>query len=416
MGENGSNPSGTHPEGGMHSRRSGGFDTRAVHGGRIADAYGSVVTPLYQTSIFEFPSADAAARAFEEHGSAYIYTRWGNPTTDALEDCIASLEGGAGALSFATGIAAINFLFFAFLSGGKHVVVSESIYGPTRVTLDAFWSRFGVEHTVVDTYDLEAVRAAMRPNTVLVHIESPANPNLRITDIAGCAQIAHAAGALLSIDSTLASPVLQRPIEHGADIVMHSVTKFLNGHSDALGGILVFADRELRDSLFKPWHTFGASMDPHQSWLILRGIKTLRQRVLAAQKNAVAIAQFLEAHPVVKRVYYPGLTSHPGADLHARQADGPGALISFELRGGIEAGRTLMDNVRVATLAVSIGGVDTLIQHPASMTHRVLTREQRLAAGIADGLIRLSVGIEDEVDLIGDLKQALAKVPHTVAV
>jgi methionine-gamma-lyase len=391
-----------------------GFDTRSVHGGRIEDAYGSVCTPIYQTSIFEFPSAEAAAHAFDNHGSAYIYTRWGNPTNDALEDCIASLEGGQAAYSFATGIAAINFLFFALLDTGKHCIVSKSIYGPTRVTLEAHWSRFGVEHTVVDTYDLDAIRAAMRPNTALVHIESPANPNLRITDIAGAAAIAHEGGALLSIDSTMASPVLQRPIEHGADIVMHSVTKFLNGHSDTLGGILVFADKEFRDSLFKAWHTFGASMDPHQAWLILRGIKTLRPRVLVAQSNAIAIANYLKEHPAVERVYYPGLASHPGADIHTRQADGPGALISFELRGGVDAGRVLMDNVKVATLAVSIGGVDTLIQHPASMTHHVLTREQRLAAGIADGLIRLSVGIEDKSDLLADFEQALARVVETV--
>jgi methionine-gamma-lyase len=393
-----------------------GFDTRSVHGGRIEDGYGSVVTPIYQTSIFEFPDAETGGRAFSEHRSAYIYTRWGNPTIDALEAQIASLEGGAAAYSFGTGIAAINFLYFALLGAGKHVVVGESIYGPTRVALDAFWSRFGVEHTVVDTYDLEAVRAAMRPNTALVHIESPANPNLRITNIRACADIAHEHGALLSIDSTLASPVLQRPIEHGADIVMHSVTKFLNGHSDTLGGILVFKDRELREGLYKQWHTFGASMDPHQAWLILRGIKTLRPRVLQAQSNAIALANFLDAHPAVQRVHYPGLASHEGAEIHARQADGPGALISFELRGGIEAGKTLLDNMHVATLAVSLGGVDTLIQHPASMTHHILTREQRLAANIADGLIRLSVGIEDWADLLADFEQALGKVKEVVPV
>jgi methionine-gamma-lyase len=392
----------------------GGFDTRSVHGGRIEDAYGAVVTPLYQTSIFEFPDVETGGRAFSEHRSAYIYTRWGNPTIDALEAQIASLEGGAAAYSFGTGIAAINFLYFALLGAGKHVVVSESIYGPTRVSLDAFWSKFEVEHTVVDTSDLDAVRAAMRPSTALLHIESPANPNLRITDIRACAEIAHAHGALLSIDSTLASPVLQRPIEHGADIVMHSVTKFLNGHSDTLGGILVFKDRELRESLFKQWHTFGASMDPHQAWLILRGIKTLRPRVLQAQRNAIALANFLDAHPAVERVHFPGLASHPGAEIHARQADGPGALISFELRGGIEAGKALLNNIKVATLAVSLGGVDTLIQHPATMTHYILTREQRLAANIADGLIRLSVGIEDEADLLADFQQALAKVSEVV--
>jgi methionine-gamma-lyase len=298
-------------------------------------------------------------------------------------------------------------MFYALLGSGRHVILSESIYSPTRLTIEKHWSRFGVEYSIVDTSDLQALHAVMRENTALVHIETPANPNLKITDIAGAAEIAHRGGALLSVDSTMASPVLQRPITLGADIVMHSVTKFLNGHSDVVGGILVYKDRQLYSELFKTWYTFGGTMDPHQAWLVLRGLKTLRPRVLAAQDNARRIAEFLDGHPAVERVYYPGLNKHPGAELHARQASGPGALISFELAGGLEAGAVLLNNLKLMILAVSLGGVDTLIQHPASMTHVGMTREQREAAGISEGLVRLSVGIEDGDDLIADLKQAL---------
>jgi methionine-gamma-lyase len=397
------------PEEGMaHDDSSRGFDTRSIHVGQEPDAHGSVITPIYQTSTFAFRDIAHGVEAFLKPGSSYIYTRLGNPTTNALEDCIASLEEGAAAMSFATGIAALNFLFFGVLDAGKHVIVSDSIYAPTRVTLEQHWARFGVEYTVVDTFDLEALRAALRPNTALVHIETPANPNLRITDIAGAAEIVHSAGALLSVDSTLASPVLQRPLTLGADIVMHSVTKFLNGHSDTLGGVLVFANRALYDRLYKPWYTFGATMDPHQAWLVLRGIKTLRPRVLQAQASAQRLAAFLAEQPAVERVYYPGLPAHEGHAIHARQASGPGALISFELAGGLEAGKRLLDGLRLAILAVSLGGVDTLIQHPASMTHVGLTPAQRAQAGISDGLIRLSVGCEDYADIEADFAQALA--------
>lgn len=387
-----------------------GFDTRAIHAGQTRDQFGSVMPAIYQTSIFAFESAAHAASCFEEAESGYVYTRWGNPTTDMLEDCLASLEEGSACLSFATGMAALNFMFYALLESGSHVVVSESIYSPTRLTLDKHWGRFGVELSVVDTYDLDALAAALRPNTKLVHIETPANPNLRITDIAGAARLAHEHGALLSVDSTLASPVLQRPLLHGADIVMHSVTKFLNGHSDVLGGALIFRERALYESLYRPWYIFGASMDPHQAWLVLRGVKTLRPRVLLAQSNAQRIAEWLAAHPAVARVYYPGLADHPGAELHARQADGPGALLSFDLAGGYAAGSRLMDGVRLLTLAASLGGVETLIQHPASMTHHGLTPQQRADAGIGEGMIRLAVGCEDVADLLADLEQALATV------
>jgi methionine-gamma-lyase len=384
-----------------------GFSTRSIHSGHDRDETGSVVQPLYQTSTYAFRDVAHGADCFTNPGTGYIYSRWGNPNTDALELAISSLEEGAGALSFGTGIAALNFLFYALLSDGDTVVVSESIYAPTRIILEKQWSRFGVKVVVVDTGDIDATRAAIQPGTKLVHIETPANPNLRISDISAIANMSHAAGALLSVDSTMASPVLQRPLTLGADIVMHSVTKFINGHSDTLGGVLVFRDPAMREALFRTWYNFGAAMDPHQAWLIQRGLKTLRPRVLLAQDNAIAIAALLDAHPAVERVYYPGLVTHEGCEVHKRQAAGPGCLISFELKGGMQAGAALMDSLRLMTLAVSLGGVDTLIQHPASMTHVGMTPEARAQAGISDGLVRLSVGCEDVEDLLADLKQGL---------
>jgi methionine-gamma-lyase len=388
-----------------------GFATRSVHAGNPRDEYGSVTPAIYQTSTFAFRDTAHGAQCFQQQDAGYIYTRLGSPNGHMLEEALASLEGGARAMSFATGMSALNFLFFSLLNQHDHVILSESIYAPTRLVVEKHWSRFGVEHSIVDTGYSDRIRAALRPNTKLIHIETPANPNLRVTDIAAAADMAHAAGARLSVDNTLASPVLQRPLELGADIVMESVTKFLNGHSDIVGGVLVFRDAALYEELYKPYYTFGGTMDPHQAWLVSRGLKTLPLRVQKAQWNAQRIAAFLAQHPAVARVYYPGLETHEGYDVHARQASGPGSLISFELKGGYEAGRTVLDNLKLMILAVSLGGVDTLISHPASMTHVGMTPAQRAEAGIAEGLVRLSVGIEDVADLITDLEQALAKTP-----
>jgi methionine-gamma-lyase len=389
--------------------RAGGFATRAVHSGQPRDEYGSVSPAIYQTSTYAFRDTAHGAECFSDRTAGYVYSRFGGPNSNMLEQAIASLEGGAAALAFATGMGAINFMIYSLLSQGDHIIVSESIYAPTRLTLDKHWSRFGIESSAVDTADLEAVRRAVRPNTVQIHIETPANPNLKITDIAGVAGIAQNHGLRLSVDNTMIGPALQRPLACGADIVMESITKSINGHSDIVGGVLVFKDAALAEQLYRPAYTFGASMDPHQAWLVQRGLKTLPLRVHKAQWNAQRIAPFLEQHPAVERVYYPGLDSHPGKEIHARQADGPGSLISFELKGGLAAGRAFQDSVRLMILAVSLGGVDTLVCHPASMTHVGLTPEQRAAAGIGEGLVRLSVGIEDVADLIADLDQALGK-------
>jgi methionine-gamma-lyase len=386
------------------------LDTRCVHGGVERDEYGSVSPAIYQTSTFAFRDTRHGGECFTDPSKGYIYTRLANPNMAMLERALADLDSGAAAMSFCTGMGALNFLFFALLNSGDHIILSESIYAPTRLVVEKHWSRFGVEYSLVDTADVAALARALRPNTRHIHIETPANPNLRITDISACAEIAHSAGARLSVDSTMISPVLQRPLEHGADIVMHSVTKFLNGHSDALGGVLVFRDKALYEQQFKPYYTFGATMDPHQAWMVQRGLKTLPLRVYKAQENAVAVADYLAAHPKIEKVYYPGLVLHEGSEVHARQASGPGSLISFDVKGGFDAGARLLDSLRLMILAVSLGGVDTLIQHPASMTHVGMTPAQRSEAGIGEGLVRLSIGIEGRDDLIADLEQALQKV------
>ncbi len=384
------------------------IDTRVIHAGRHPDQeFGAVATPIYQTSTFAFDSCAQGAARFAGEEQGYIYTRMGNPTIAALEQAVSSMEGGAGGLATASGMAASCTCFMTFLGAGAHMVGTEAVYGPTRVVVERDFSRFGVESTWVDSSDVSAVAAAMRPETKLIFIETPANPTIKITDIEACARIAHDHGAVLVVDNTFASPILQRPLELGADVVMHSVTKFINGHTDVVGGIVVCRNDELLDRVRKVLFYLGGTMDPHQAWLVLRGAQTLALRVRASQANAVEVARLLEDHAAVEWVRYPGLESHPQYDLGRRQMDGPGALISFGLRGGYEAGSRLMESVRIPTLAVSLGGIETLIQHPASMTHAAMSREDREASGISDGLVRLSVGCEDRRDLLDDLRGAL---------
>lgn len=383
-----------------------GMNTKLVHAGVSPDPYGSVVTPIYQVSTFAFDSAQNGADRFAKKADGFIYTRIGNPTLDALEKCVAELEGGVGGVATSSGMAAVNTIYSALLKEGDHVVSTASVYGPSRILLEKHFSRFGVRSTFVDTSDLDSARAALRPETKLVYIETPSNPMMQVTDIAAMAELAHAAGALLAVDGTFASPCLQQPLLLGADVVMHSVTKFINGHADVVGGILAARDpgvyRQLRDTMVLT----GCNMDPHQAFLVHRGIKTLSLRVARAEENATAIAKWLEGRPEVEWVRYVGLPSHPQHEVARRQMSGFGAMISFGMRDGLEAGRRLMDSVKLATLAVSLGGVETLIEHPASMTHAGVPKAEREAAGITDGLVRLSVGIEDLDDLIRDLDQA----------
>ncbi len=385
-----------------------GPHTAVIHAGRAnSDPQGSVVPPIYQTSTFQFDSARQGRKRFSGEEEGYIYTRLGNPTIAALESALTELEHGVGALATSTGMAAITTMYFALLDEGDHMIGSDCMYGPARMVMEKEFSRKGIRSTFLDTADLVAVAQAITPETRLIYIETPANPTLKITDIAACAELARKHNALLAVDSTFLSPVLQNPLDLGAHIVIHSMTKFINGHTDVVAGCLICRDEDLLERLRSVLRLLGGTMDPSQAWLVLRGLRTLALRLEKAQDNAIRIAAFLDNHPAVETVYYPGLPSHPQYELGQKQSRGPGAMISFTLNGGYQAGEALMNSISLATLAVSLGGFETLIQHPASMTHASVPRAEREAAGIADGLIRLSVGCEDANDLISDLNQAL---------
>ena len=387
-----------------------GINSKLIHAGHKPDTTGSVNVPIYQTSTFAFRNAAHGAALFAGKDEGYIYTRIGNPTITALEDSVAELENGCGGIATSSGMGAVCTVYLALLRSGAHVVSTASVYGPSRGLMEKDFSRFGVEATYVDTSDFAQVERAIRPNTSVVYLETPANPTMQVSDIARISELAHAHGCLVVVDNTFASPYLQRPLDLGADVVLHSVTKFINGHADVVGGIIVAKDVHLYTRLRKTMINSGCNMDPHQAFLVLRGIKTLGIRVERAQQGAMEIARWLERQPEVSRVLYIGLKSHPQHELAARQMSGFGSMISFELKGGMKAGRLLMDHVKVATLAVSLGGVETLIEHPASMTHASISPADRRAAGYSDGLVRYSVGIEDVADLIADLRQALDAV------
>jgi methionine-gamma-lyase len=387
-----------------------GFNTRLVHAHADGDPHGAVNVPIYQSSTFAFRNAAHGAALFAGREDGYIYTRIGNPTIRALEDTVAGLEGGFGGIATSSGLGAVAAVYMALLDAGAHMVSTASVYGPSRGLVEQHLARFGVQSSYVDTSDLARVREAIRPTTRLVYVETPSNPAMQVTDLRAVAEIAHASGCVLVVDNTFGSPYLQRPLELGADVVLHSVTKFINGHADVVGGIIVTRTEELQRRIRPLMINLGCNMDPHQAFLVLRGLKTLSLRIERAQESALQVARWLEAHPKVSWVRYIGLPSHPQHDLVRRQMRGFGSMISFELKGGLEAGVRLMDNVRLATLAVSLGGVETLIEHPASMTHAGMSREDRIAAGITDGLVRYSVGIEDVEDLLGDLDRALQAV------
>jgi len=387
-----------------------GVNSRLVHAGHRSDATGSVTVPIYQTSTFAFRDAQHGAALFAGEEDGFIYTRLGNPTIRALEDAVAELENGCMGIATSSGMGAVSTLYFGLLEAGAHVVSTASVYGPSRGLMKNHFSRFGVEATYLDTADLAAVRSALRPNTRLLYIETPANPTMQLTDIAAVAEIAHEHGCLVAVDNTFASPYLQKPIDLGADVTLHSVTKFINGHADVVGGILIAKDPAIGKRLRGVMINLGCNMDPHQAFLVHRGLKTLGIRIERAQQNALAIARWLEKQPEIERVRYIGLESHPQHELAKRQMKGFGSMISFELKGGMEAGRRLMNAVKVATLAVSLGGVETLIEHPASMTHAGMSPKERREAGFSDGLVRYSVGIEDVNDLIADLRAGLDSV------
>ncbi|HLN53836.1 MAG TPA: aminotransferase class I/II-fold pyridoxal phosphate-dependent enzyme [Lentimicrobium sp.] len=384
-----------------------GINSRMIHGGDYENPLGSATVPIYQTSTFLFENAEHGARCFSGEVAGYIYTRIGNPTINALETLVADLESGVTGIATSSGMAAVNTVYMSLLSKGDHIVSSAAVYGPSRVVLEQHWSRFGVESSFVDTSDINQVKNAIRANTKLLYIETPANPTMDITDLKTCVDFAHQKGILVAVDNTFSSPYLQRPIEFGVDVVIHSMTKFLNGHADIVAGMIIAKEKALGTKLRSMMVTLGCNMDPHQAYMVIRGIKTLGIRIERSQESAMKIASFLENHPKIEWVKYPGLKSHPQHELAKKQMDGFGSMISFGLKGGFEAGKILMDNVKLCILAVSLGGVETLIQHPASMTHSKVSAEAKLKAGITDGLVRFSVGIEDADDLINDLSQAL---------
>jgi methionine-gamma-lyase len=392
----------------MENIRKYHMDTQCVHAGFERDQTGAVVTPIYQVSTFAFRDADHGARLFDGKGEGYIYTRMGNPTIQALERAVAALEGGFGGLGCGSGMAAIHTTVAALLGAGDHVICSAIVYGPTQTLLAGIMSRFGIESTFIDTSNLDAVKRSMRPSTKLVFVETPGNPVLAVTDLKAISDIAHAQGAKVAVDNTFMSPVLQQPIAFGADVVVHSMTKFLNGHADVVGGMIVLKTEDDYKVFRKVLNQLGGVIDPFNSFLVARGIKTLAIRMERHCASAEKVARYLERHPKVAKVYYPWLESHPQHELATRQMKGGGGVVSFELAGGIEAGKTLMNSLHLCTLAVSLGGVETLIEHPASMTHRSMGAAARERAGIPEGLVRISVGIEDAGEIIADLDQGLA--------
>jgi len=391
----------------MIKNQKAGFDTKLIHGADIDDQFGSATVPIYQTSTFAFKSAEDGARCFSGESEGYIYTRIGNPTIDALERQLADLENGYGGIAVGSGMAAVSTIYLTLMSQGDHLVSTDAVYGPARSVMEKQYSRFGFQSTYIKTTDSQSIEKAIRPNTKVLYIETPANPTMDITDIAACAEIAHRHGIILVVDNTFCSPYLQNPLDLGADIVFHSMTKFINGHADIVAGIIIAKEKPLCDKLRNMMILLGCNMDPHQAYLVHRGLKTMSIRVEKAQQNAMAVAEFLEKHPQVAWVKYPGLRSHPQYELAAQQMRGSGTMISFGLKGGFNAGKKMLDNVHLALLAVSLGGVESLIQHPASMTHSKVSAEDKQKAGITDDLIRLSVGIEDVNDIIADLNNAL---------
>lgn len=375
------------------------FETKAVHTGVHKDQqYNSVITPIYPTSTFYWNDL--------ETNSGYDYTRSGNPTRDALNENLAALEGGAGCVTTSTGMSAVHCAM-AMFSPGDHIVVPADVYGGSHRLFDKYLSEKGLSFTFVDMTDLNAVKAAVQPATKAFWIETPSNPLMKVIDLSAVVEIAKSAGAMTICDNTFMSPYLQRPFEFGVDVIMHSTTKYLNGHSDVVGGAVISKDAEIAERYAWICNCLGLACSPFDAWLVLRGVKTLSVRMEAQQATAMKIARFLDAHPLVETVYYPGLESHPQHELAKRQQDGFGAMLSFDVKDGRPVAERVCMNTKFFDVAESLGGIESLISFPVTMSHAAMGEEGRKAAGITDKTVRVSVGLENSDDLIADLKQAM---------
>jgi cystathionine gamma-lyase len=382
-----------------------GFRTKQVHAGVTPDPLtGAILTPIYQSTTFVQDSVD------EYMGKGYSYSRAGNPTVRAFEEKLTALEGGVDTTAYGSGMAATVAIFLALLEAGDHVVIADVVYGGTYRYADQFLTKFGVEVSFIDASEPEAVTRSVKENTKLVFTESPANPTLKVTDLAAVSAICKERGIVHVTDNTFLTPYYQRPFELGADVIIHSTTKFLDGHNATLGGAVVVNDDELQEKIAFARISAGLVMSPMVAWLTLQGTKTLSERMDSQSANALAVAEFLQTHDRVDYVNYPGLPTHPQHELSAKQASGFGAMACFEVKGGVEAGKKLMDSIELWSLAENLGSVESLITHPVTMTHAAVPRDERIAAGITDGLVRLSVGLEDAEDLIDALDKALDQV------
>ena len=388
-----------------------GWGTKAVHAGNVQDKqYGALTTPIYQTTTFVFDNCAQGAARFEGNESGYIYTRLGNPTTSVLEAKVAALDGAEACLATSSGMGAISSVFWTITHSGAHIIADETLYGCTWALLSHGLTRFGVEVSLIDTSNIENVKAALKPNTVAVYLESPANPNLKITDIEEIAKVAHKYNPEIKVicDNTFASPYVQSPLALGADVVVYSATKYLNGHGDVIAGFVSGkADFINQVRMVGVKDMTGSVLGPQEAFLILRGLKTFELRMLRHCENAAKVAEFLSKHPKVEKVYYPGLESHPNHEVAAKQMRNFGAMLSFEVKGGKPAGEKLLNSLELCTLAVSLGCDQTLIEHPASMTHSTYDPEALIEAGVPAGLVRLSVGLENAEDIIEDLAKGL---------
>ncbi|MFT6247374.1 MAG: methionine-gamma-lyase [Cognaticolwellia sp.] len=393
------------------------IETQAIHSGRINDEqFGSLATPLYQTSTFIFENAQQGADRFAGEAEGYIYSRLGNPTTRQLEMRVAAMEGMEDAAATATGMGAVSGALLANLSCGDHLISSKAVYGCSFALMNHQLTRWGIEVTFVDMANPAEIEAAIKPNTKVMFLETPVNPNLAVYDLAVIGKIAQQHNIISVVDNTFLTPVLQQPRKYGIDIVVHSATKYLNGHGDVVAGIICGTAEMIMNIKMTVLKDIGATMSPHDAWLIMRGLKTLPIRMERHCSNAEKIAEFLEAHESVSQVYYPGLKSHPGHKFIGSQMKAAGGVIAFEIKSDLAGGGDFINRMQLFSIAVSLGDAESLIQHPASMTHSPYTQEERLAAGISDSLIRISVGLENVDDLMADLSQSLDLVKQSAPI